>query len=107
MHASTLATLLALLTESAMVFPTVEFLAFFSIVFPIYWFITRHRWRMGWLLLTSCAFYMRWNPWLILLILFSAPVDSHAPLPLDRLQSPARHSPYLFRPSPPTRHCSP
>ena len=58
-----------------MVFPTVEFLAFFSIVFPVYWFITRHRWRMGWLLLASCAFYMSWNPWLILLILFSASVD--------------------------------
>ena len=40
------------------------FLAFFSVVFPIYWFITRHRWRMGWLLLASCAFYMSWNPWL-------------------------------------------
>src|SRR5260370_9311474 len=88
MHASTLATLLALLTESAMVFPAVEFLAFFSIVFPIYWFITRYRWRMGWLLLASCAFYMSWNPWLILLILFSASVDYGAALALERIQSP-------------------
>jgi alginate O-acetyltransferase complex protein AlgI len=71
-----------------MVFPTVEFLAFFSVVFPIYWFITRHRWRMGWLLLASCAFYMSWNPWLILLILFSASVDYGAALALERMQSP-------------------
>lgn len=61
-----------------MVFPTFQFLCFFAVFFPIYWKIARHRWRMGWLLLASCVFYMSWNPWLILLILFSASVDFFA-----------------------------
>lgn len=55
-----------------MLFATQRFLGFFVVVFAAYWLLPRHRWRMLWLLLASCAFYMSWNPLLILLVLFSA-----------------------------------
>src|SRR5947209_5540643 len=69
-------------------FPTLAFLAFFAVFFAIYWAIRAHRGRMVWLLVASCAFYMSWNPWFILLILFSASVDYFAGLAMDSSQSP-------------------
>jgi alginate O-acetyltransferase complex protein AlgI len=66
-----------------MLFPTAAFLGFFAVVFPVYWAIRPHRGRMLWLLLASAAFYMSWNPWLILLILFSASVDYAAALRIE------------------------
>jgi alginate O-acetyltransferase complex protein AlgI len=72
-----------------MQFPTAAFLGFFAVFFPIYWAIRVHRWRMVWLLVASCAFYMSWNPWLILLILFSASVDYAAGLWIESTPSPA------------------
>jgi alginate O-acetyltransferase complex protein AlgI len=71
-----------------MVFPTLQFLGFFAVVFPVYWLIGRHRWRMGWLLGASCFFYMSWNPWLILLILFSASVDYLAAQNIEKSPNP-------------------
>jgi alginate O-acetyltransferase complex protein AlgI len=68
-------------------FPTGAFLIFFAVFFPIYWAIRVHRWRMLWLLAGSCAFYMSWNPWLILLILFSASADYIAGLLLESTTS--------------------
>jgi alginate O-acetyltransferase complex protein AlgI len=61
--------------RNAMLFPTFSFLIFFCVTFTVYWCIKKHRLRMGWLLFASCVFYMSWNPWLILLILFSAGID--------------------------------
>ncbi len=58
-----------------MLFHSSQFLLFFVAVFLVYWCLPRHRWRLAWLLLASCVFYMSWNPWLITLILFSASVD--------------------------------
>ncbi len=71
-----------------MLFPTYSFLAFFVIVFSVYWAIPHHRCRLGWLLAASAFFYMSWNPWLITLILFSASVDYVAALAMQRLVSP-------------------
>lgn len=68
-----------------MLFHSTQFLIFFLIVFPIYWAIRPHRWRMAWLLLNSCVFYMSWNPWLILLILLSASVDYLAALQMEQV----------------------
>jgi alginate O-acetyltransferase complex protein AlgI len=62
-------------TQDGMLFPTFQFLIFFCVTFAVYWGLKQHRLRMGWLLVASCFFYMSWNPWLILLILFSAGVD--------------------------------
>jgi alginate O-acetyltransferase complex protein AlgI len=67
-----------------MLFPSAQFLGFFAVVFPVYWMIRLHRWRMGWLFGASCIFYMSWNPALLLLILFSASVDYAAALGIEK-----------------------
>src|SRR5438094_245125 len=72
-----------------MLFQTFKFLAFFVVVFSVYWTLPKHRWRLGWLLLASCVFYMSWNPWLISLILLSASVDYAVALKLDQVRAPA------------------
>jgi alginate O-acetyltransferase complex protein AlgI len=70
-----------------MLFPTSSFLTFFAVFFVVYWLIRPHRWRMVWLLLASCGFYMSWNPWLIGLILFSASTDFFAAQWIERSPS--------------------
>jgi len=72
-----------------MLFPTFAFLVFFCLVFAVYWSLPRHRWRMLWLLLASFYFYMSWNPYLVLLILFSASIDYITALWLERQTGPA------------------
>lgn len=71
-----------------MLFSSYAFLAFFAVVFPVYWGLKNHRWRMVWLLAASAVFYMSWNPWLITLILFSAATDYFAALALERVTRP-------------------
>lgn len=71
-----------------MLFHTFHFLIFFSIVFTVYWVLSGHRLRKLWLLVSSCYFYMSWNPWLISLILLSASVDYVVALRLERVASP-------------------
>src|ERR1043166_1429231 len=68
-------------------FPTSQFLGFFLLIFTIYWLLPRHRWRMVWLLIASCAFYMSWHPWLISLIALSASVDYVVALKLQKVQA--------------------
>jgi alginate O-acetyltransferase complex protein AlgI len=67
-----------------MLFHSLPFVAFFAVVFPVYWAIRSHRWRMSWLLAASCVFYGSWNPWFILLVLFSASVDYAAALAIEK-----------------------
>jgi alginate O-acetyltransferase complex protein AlgI len=71
-----------------MLFPTLQFLIFFCIVFAVYWSLPRHQWRMLWLLVSSCAFYMSWNPWLILLIVGSTSVDYFLALRIEAVAAP-------------------
>jgi len=71
-----------------MLFHSSTFLVFFLIVFAVYWALPHHRARMIWLLLASAVFYGSWNPWLILLICFSAAVDYAVALRLQRVQAP-------------------
>jgi alginate O-acetyltransferase complex protein AlgI len=73
-----------------MLFPTLEFLGFFLVVFAVYWSLPRHRWRMLWLLVSSCAFYMSWNPLLILLLFASTSVDYFVALRIGGLTAPLR-----------------
>ena len=70
-----------------MLFHSTPFLIFFLIVFPLYWVIRQHRFRMIWLLLASCVFYMSWNPWLILLILLSSSVDYFAAKAMEQVST--------------------
>ncbi len=71
-----------------MLFPTLQFLVFFLVVFTVYWILPRHRWRLFWLVASSCFFYMSWNPWLILLIFASTSVDYGLALRIQALASP-------------------
>jgi alginate O-acetyltransferase complex protein AlgI len=70
-------------------FTTPTFAGFFLVVFLVYWALPRHRWRLLWLLGASCAFYMSWNPWFLLLLFASTSVDYLLALRLDRAASPA------------------
>jgi alginate O-acetyltransferase complex protein AlgI len=71
-------------------FPTSNFLFFFLVILAVYWSLPWHRWRMTWLLLASCVFYMSWHPWLILLIVGSASVDYIVALQLDHVTGLAK-----------------
>ena len=71
-----------------MLFVSQQFLGFITAVLLVYWAIPAHRARMAWLLAASAVFYMSWNPWLILLIMFSASVDFFAALALEKYADP-------------------
>ena len=71
-----------------MLFPTLQFLGFFVVVFTVYWSLPRQRWRLLWLVASSCFFYMSWNPWLILLIFASTSVDYYVALRIQSHSSP-------------------
>jgi alginate O-acetyltransferase complex protein AlgI len=85
-----------------MFFHSFAFVVFFAVTFGVFWGLpslvrplegkawlpSPHRLRLVWLLLASCVFYMSWNPWLILLILFSASVDYLVALRMERVSSP-------------------
>jgi len=58
-----------------MLFHSAEFFLLFSGTFIGYWIVRQHRLRMLWLLGASFAFYGSWNPWLLLVVLFSAAFD--------------------------------
>jgi len=58
-----------------MLFHSVEFFFLFSGTFIGYWLIPHHRLRMLWLLGASFGFYGSWNPWLMLVVVFSAAFD--------------------------------
>jgi alginate O-acetyltransferase complex protein AlgI len=70
-----------------MLFPTAKFLAFFAVVFTVYWLLGRHRGRMFWLTAASAFFYMSWNPWFILLIVGSTSIDYLVALKLNDVRS--------------------
>jgi alginate O-acetyltransferase complex protein AlgI len=79
-----------------MFFQSLEFIAFFTLVCLVYWKLQDHRKRMGWLLLASITFYMRWHPVLILLILFSASVDYIVALKLAAVSHPLKRRALLL-----------
>ena len=58
-----------------MIFTELRFLAFFALVFVVFWASPGWRWRKGWLLLASYAFYAAWDWRFLGLILLSTLVD--------------------------------
>jgi alginate O-acetyltransferase complex protein AlgI len=70
-----------------MLFPTAKFLAFFVVVFVVYWLLGRHRGRLLWLTFASGFFYMSWSPWFLLLILGSTCTDYLVALKLNEVRS--------------------
>ncbi len=65
-----------------MLFNSFDFLVFFAIVFICY-FIIPYKIRWILLLAASCIFYMAWNPYLILLIVFTIAVNYTASYIID------------------------
>lgn len=65
-----------------MVFNSVEFLIFFVLVVSIY-FLLPYKFRWLFLLLSSCIFYMAWNPVYILLLLFSSAINYYISLKIS------------------------
>ncbi|MDE6386440.1 MAG: MBOAT family protein [Lachnospiraceae bacterium] len=51
-----------------MLFNSIDYLIFFPIVFLVYYALPK-RVRYIWLLIASYCFYMRWNPWYIMLLI--------------------------------------
>ena len=66
-----------------MLFNSMAFAVFLPIVFFLYWVIP-HRYRWIVLLLSSCYFYMSWDPKYIVLIMFTTFVSYVSALALER-----------------------
>ncbi len=58
-----------------MLFHNWIFLLFFAVVFPVYLAVKNTRFRPLWLLIASYVFYGAWNPYYLLLILYSTTLD--------------------------------
>ncbi len=52
-----------------MLYNSLTFLVFFSVVLAVYWTMPWHRGRLGWLLFSSWVFYAAWYPAYLLLML--------------------------------------
>ena len=67
-----------------MLFHTWTFVLFFLLVYPVYLAVKGTRMREPWLLLASYVFYGWWNPFYLLLILYSTTVDYLAVVAMSR-----------------------
>jgi len=72
-----------------MLFNSVDFLVFFTIIVSAY-FALPHRWRWPLLLAGSYYFYMCWKPAYIILIIISTLIDYFCALGMGRTSKPAR-----------------
>jgi alginate O-acetyltransferase complex protein AlgI len=75
-------------TSTDMLFHSAEFFLLFFITIVGYWTIKEHRLRKLWLLAASCGFYGSWNPWLTLVVLFSAAFDFFIAQRIEATESP-------------------
>jgi alginate O-acetyltransferase complex protein AlgI len=71
-----------------MLFCSREFLAFFTLVFIVYWVIRPQWWRVLLLLTASFYFYASWNKWLALIICVSTAGDYALARGMDHLSLP-------------------
>ena len=58
-----------------MLFQSWIFLVFFIVVFGVYMLVKATRLRVIWLLIASYAFYAWWEPYYVILLIFSAAID--------------------------------
>src|SRR5262245_5258789 len=58
-----------------MLFHSLEFLAFFAVVYPVHLLLRKTRFMNAWLLFASYVFYAGWNPAYLLLIGATTIVD--------------------------------
>ena len=79
-----------------MLFHSYPFFVLFAVTFLVYWTLQSHRIRMIWLLGASIAFYARWNPWLVSLVLFTAAVDYKVAHLIEGAKTPRRRRAFLI-----------
>jgi len=78
-----------------MLFNSIEFLIFFTLVITAYFILkSKHRWIL--LLAASYYFYMSWNPAYIILIILSTVVDYFAGLKMGSTNDKVKRKKYLF-----------
>lgn len=65
------------------------FLAFFLVAFAVYWRLSGHNLRMGWLLIASAAYYAAFSPWFLVLLFASTFIDYVVAARLPSVRSPA------------------
>jgi alginate O-acetyltransferase complex protein AlgI len=70
------------------IFTEPRFLAFFLLVFGVYWALRSNGPRKAWLLLASCSFYCAWDWRFLGLLLFSAGLDYYVALGFERTRTP-------------------
>ncbi len=78
-----------------MLFNSIEFLIFFTIVVPLY-FLLPQRYTWALLLLSSYTFYMFWKPAYIVLIILSTIVDYFAAILMDRETEKSKRKKFLL-----------
>jgi D-alanyl-lipoteichoic acid acyltransferase DltB (MBOAT superfamily) len=78
-----------------MLFVELRFLAFFAVVFPVFWALRGNAWRKRWLLLASYVFYASWDWRFLSLIVFSTLIDYVGALEIARAGSQARRRAWL------------
>lgn len=67
-------------------FNSLHFLIFFSVVLFVYWVLpAKVRW--AWLLLASYYFYMSWNPWLVILLLWTTGISYGSAIAIEHTSS--------------------
>ncbi len=71
-----------------MLFCSGQFLAFFAVVFAVYWAVPRQSLRVGLLVIASFVFYASWNKWLATIILVSTFLDYCVALGIERSGRP-------------------
>src|ERR1019366_2958251 len=72
-----------------MLFNSLEFAIFFPLVTGIY-FLLSQRWRVHWLLMASCIFYMAFIPAYILILFVTILIDYVAGIYLERVRDEFR-----------------
>lgn len=77
-----------------MLFNSIQFIIFFTLVVIIY-FLSPYKYRWILLLISSCIFYMAWKPAYILLLLFSTIVNYHMSLKIYKTNSRIKKRFYL------------
>jgi alginate O-acetyltransferase complex protein AlgI len=68
-----------------MLFNSIEFAIFFPLVSAIFFSFSRQQWRVRWLLVASCVFYMAFIPAYIAVLLVTILIDYYAGMYIDRV----------------------
>ncbi|MEO2010398.1 MAG: MBOAT family O-acyltransferase [Pirellulaceae bacterium] len=79
-----------------MLFHTWLFAVFFAVVCVVYFSLARTKLRVAWLLVASYVFYAAWNPYLLLLIVYSTALDYVAVAQMDQARTQTRKRAWLI-----------